>query len=427
MGYGVLSSQNQFINTGSITKNGAGVYQVNVVIDNSGSIHVAQGTLSATAGVKNAAGTITTDAGTAFDLSENVHASTTGTLVHNGAMLSLGANSITVAGDYQNASFGSGNSFNGHAHVSGTGQILAVGDTALAYAGDAASGAINFGTVHVGDVVSADYSVKNTGTSASVRGAFQTTVGGANVSDPRLSGTGIAAADFGKLDAGATSAARTITFNATTPGALSGQQIHVATNFDNVTLANLSVQGAANYYASPLWTSATGDAVLSKISATSYTLSFGTVESSAGLLEADLDLLNQLLDAVYQDSLGGTFSLGSVAHFTLAGFGSFSAVASGASRSGFTIQLDPAALGNGVYTDTLVLNPTSTNGSGTSSLASIQLSIQATVVPEPGTNVLLALAFFVLGWIFLQRRRPAASARPSGRRSIAPGSGTVAM
>jgi hypothetical protein len=403
MGYGVLSAQNQFINSGSLTKNGAGVYQVNVAIDNSGSIHVAQGTLSATAGVKNAAGTITTDAGTAFDLSENVHASTTGALTHNGAMLSLGANSITVASDYQNANFGSGNAFNGRARVSGSGQILAAGDTALAYAGNAASGAIDFGTVHVGDVVSASYSVKNAGTAASVRGAFQTVGNGANVTDSRLSGTGIAAADFGKLDAGATSASRTITFSATNAGALSGQQIHVATNFDNVTLANLTIQGAANYYASPLWTNATGDAVLSKLSATSYTLSFGTVDVSAGLLAADLDLLNELLDAFYQDSLGGTFNLADVTHFTLTGFDGFSGVGSGDSRSGFAIQFDPSDVGSGTYSETLMLNPTSTNGSGSSSLSAIQLTIQAAVVPEPSV---LALVLAGLGLAFALAKCP---------------------
>jgi hypothetical protein len=390
IGYGVLSTQNQFINSGTFTKTGAGVYQVNVVMNNSGSIHVANGTLAATAGITNSLGTVTTDSGTALDLSQNVHTSTIGTLIHNGAMLQMGSNDVTIASDYQNANFGPGNAFNGRANVVGTGKILAAGDTALAYKGAAASGSVNFGTVHVGDVVTDTYSIQNTGTTgASVRGAFQTTAGGANITDSRLSGTGIAAADFGQLTPGASSANRSITFTASTPGALTGQQLHVATNFDNVTMSNLSIQGVANYYAQPGWTAGTGAATLTQLTPTNYKLSFGTVDNTSGVLAMSLDLSNQVLSAIYQDSLGGTFDFSGVTHFTLSGFSTFSGIASGSSLSGLSVDVNPSSIGNGAYSETLVLTPSSTNGSGTSSLSAIQLTLQVTVVPEPCTTLLL--------------------------------------
>ena len=53
-------------------------------------------------------------------ISSSTAASTTGNLVHNGlaaTSLELGANNITVNTDYNNASFGTGNSFNRRANV----------------------------------------------------------------------------------------------------------------------------------------------------------------------------------------------------------------------------------------------------------------------------------------------------------------------
>ena len=48
-------------------------------------------------------------------------------LLHNGNNLALGSNNITISQDYNNANFGSGNTFNNHANVTGTGSILAAG------------------------------------------------------------------------------------------------------------------------------------------------------------------------------------------------------------------------------------------------------------------------------------------------------------
>lgn len=398
MGYGgTFNASNRFINAGTFTKAGAGVYQINVPVDNAGTLAVSQGTLSITAAVTNKAGTITTASGTTLDLSENVHATTTGTLVHNGSTLALGANDVIVAKDYQNAAFGSGNAFNAHANVTGSGKILADTGTTVAYGGDATGTTLSFGVLHVGEsAVTKTYSVRNTGAAGvAVRGAIQTTVGGASVTDSRLSGTGLTTADLGKLDADAGTAGRSVTFTPTTVGALSGQQLHVTTNFDNVMLGNLQIQGSVNHYAEAAWTNATG-ATLTKLSGTNYTLSFGTISLPSGTLTAELDLLNVLRDAIYQDTLGGTFDLGGVTHFGLGGFDAFAGLASGATDGDFSITLNPAAAGNGTFRDTLVFHPTSSNASGTWSLGSIQLTIEATVVPEPGTIALLSLGGLAL-------------------------------
>lgn len=402
MGYAVLNPGTAFINTNSFVKTGGGLYQINVPIDNSGTILVSQGTLSITAGVSNPSGTILIDNGAVLDLSENIHASTTGTLTHSGANLALGTNSLTVAVDYQNPNFGVGNAFNGRANVTGAGSLLATDNTALAFTGNAAGGAIDFGLVHVGDAVSATYGVKNTGSGAAVRGAFQTAAGGARIDDPRLSGTGTTAANFGKLDPGANSAERTITFTATTAGPLVGQQIHVATNFDNVTLPNLPITGAANYYASPVWTVVSGPATLTKTDATHYTLAFTPVSRDGGLLTAELDLLNELLDAIYQDALGGSFDLDGVTHFDLSGFAAFSGIASGSAQSGFVVTFDPSLFAGGTYADVLHFKPTSTNAAGQWTLGTVELRLEASVIPEPSVIALLLAA---LGAATLTRRR----------------------
>ncbi len=60
--------------------------------------------------------------------------STTGKLINN-ANLALGTNNVTVSADYSNANFGTGNAFNKHAGVTGTGQILASGNAAQAVTG----------------------------------------------------------------------------------------------------------------------------------------------------------------------------------------------------------------------------------------------------------------------------------------------------
>jgi hypothetical protein len=65
-----------------------------------------------------------------------------GNLLNNGSSanaLNLGTHNITVSGNNNNANFGAGNSFNSHANVAGTGQILAATGTSQGVSGTGVS------------------------------------------------------------------------------------------------------------------------------------------------------------------------------------------------------------------------------------------------------------------------------------------------
>lgn len=174
--------------------------------------------------------------------------STVGTLANNGE-LALGSDDLIVLNDYTNANFGTGNSFDRRANVSGPGQL--VGDGASqAVTGDVTSTGpnavnISFGAVRGGTTATVNYQIANDGTGADIRGAIQTAAGGGNVTDARLSGAGATAANFGPIAAGSDSGNLDITFDASTGGALSGQTIAVVSNFDNVATDIITINGIA--------------------------------------------------------------------------------------------------------------------------------------------------------------------------------------
>src|ERR1019366_4234397 len=169
------------------------------------------------------------------------------TLFHGGANLALGSRNITVGTDYNNTAFGTGNAFNKHANVTGTGSILAAGTIAQVLTGNVTNGTsaaptMAFGNIHVGDTKSLSYAIANTGSGGPVlRGAIQTAAGGGNITDARLTGSGVAAGNFGPLAQGSTTAAMGATFSGLTAGSLVAQSVHVANNFDNVTEQTLSI------------------------------------------------------------------------------------------------------------------------------------------------------------------------------------------
>ncbi|MEQ8849962.1 choice-of-anchor D domain-containing protein [Botrimarina sp.] len=222
-------------------------------INNSGLVRAAGGTLS-TGQIAGPGGAVQIDAGASLDLSTAAGASDADTLAHNGEGLNLGANDFLVRSDYTNASFGVGNAFNHRANVTGAGQILA--DPAVAQTitgdvtgGDTATPSIDFGVTRVGEAVVRSYAVNNAGASGPVlRGAIQTdnTAGnGGSLSDSRLSGPGVTAANFGPLAPGESTGSLAVTFDAATAGALAGQQVAVVNNFDNVANQTIALSGAA--------------------------------------------------------------------------------------------------------------------------------------------------------------------------------------
>ena len=136
-----------------------------------------------------------------------------------------------------------------------------------------------------------------------------------------------------------------------------------------------------------------------------YTLDFGTLTEGSGTQTSDLEVLNSLLDALYQDTLSGIFDTTGVSSFSLTGVGAFSGIGLGSSRTGIQVSLD-TSMGAGFYDETLILYASSVNASGSSALSDVQLRVTGTIedppaVPEPGTFVLLALG----GAALLARRR----------------------
>ena len=243
---------------GLLQATSGGTLNLNSAVLNGGTIGANGGLVNANAGFTGNGTAITTGTGV-LTLGA---ASTVGTLLNNGSSggaLALGGNNITVSADYTNANAGSGNSFNRRANVTGSGQILAGGNASQVISGSAVSGGntnnatLTIGNVHVG-ANSYNYTIGNGGTTGpTLRGAIQTSVNGANISDARLSGSGVMAANYNAGAPAGAGAGQTVVFTAASAGTLapmSGQVVNLRSNFDNIGDQKLNIvlgAGAAAY------------------------------------------------------------------------------------------------------------------------------------------------------------------------------------
>ncbi len=173
--------------------------------------------------------------------------------------LALGTQNLTLTSDYTSAQWGSGNGFDRRAGISGSGQVLAGGDAAQRISGAAITGGdtsvatLTLGNMHVG-TNSYSYTIANGGSSGPVlRGAIQTAVNGANLSDARLSGSGVTAGNYNAGGPGGSGATQAVVFTADSAGALApltGQVLNLRSNFDNIADQKLNIvlgSGAAAY------------------------------------------------------------------------------------------------------------------------------------------------------------------------------------
>lgn len=173
-----------------------------------------------------------------------------GVLELDGGALALGAHDMNVSGDYTNKAFGSGNAFDRRANVTGSGQIMSAG-SGLTVEGDVETlgpdaFTLNFGTLRGGDVATRDFNLRNDGTFGSVRGALQTGANGANVDDTRLSGSGVLAQNFDAIGAFDFDLPEfSVSFEASSGGALAGQSLAVVSNFDNIATQSIALEGFA--------------------------------------------------------------------------------------------------------------------------------------------------------------------------------------
>jgi hypothetical protein len=248
----IANGPNPFDNKGHLQANNRATLNVSVPFTNEGTVHPINGTINANGGFTGTTGTAQIDAAGTLAIGAN---STVGTLKQNGT-LALGTNSISVSTDYNNANFKTGNSFDKHAGVTGTGQILAAGptpanmqvitDTGVS-GGNTTTPTLALGNVHVGD--SATYQIANQGAAAnpSLRGAIQTNNGG-NINPALLTGNGVTPGNFGPI--APSSSSRPLTVTVAGAGSLSGQAVHIANNFDNVSPQTISITGAAYNLAS---------------------------------------------------------------------------------------------------------------------------------------------------------------------------------
>ncbi|MBL8699689.1 MAG: choice-of-anchor D domain-containing protein [Alphaproteobacteria bacterium] len=241
----------------SLTNSATGAIVGYGVVDNrpanAGTIVAQLGTLSVKGGMTGDGTARAQGAAAVLDLSAATAASSARFLqLNDGGALNLGAQNFNVAKDYTNGAFGTGNAFNARANVSGAGQIVGVG-TSQAITGDVTGGTtptatLNFGNVRGGTSKTLNYQVANTGapTAADLRGAVQTAFSGGGVSDGRLSGAGVTAANFGPLGGGTNTGNLAVTFTASSGGSLTGQSVKVANNFDNVADQVINITGVAS-------------------------------------------------------------------------------------------------------------------------------------------------------------------------------------
>ena len=235
-----INTSSTIVNSGTLQANDGSALTLARTVNNSGTILANGGTVNANAGFTGTTGTARIEGAGSIVVGA---ASSVGNLLLNGGTLTLGANNITVSSAYNNANFGIGNSFNARSGVTGSGQILAAGNVAQAITGTSVTnGTTGTATMTISNVRVGDntfnYQVANTGTTGpALRGALQTSVNGGNITDARLSGTGVTASNWGPVEAGSTSANLNVTFSVAAAGALApltGQTVHLANNFANV-------------------------------------------------------------------------------------------------------------------------------------------------------------------------------------------------
>ncbi|MGD1031904.1 MAG: choice-of-anchor D domain-containing protein, partial [Opitutaceae bacterium] len=349
---------------GTITGSGT---ITSATVSNQGLIQAAGPSLTLSNGVTGT-GTLQTNTGSTLSLAGGTTSSTTGTLSLTGP-LALGTNNITVSTIYTNANFGTGNSFNDHANVTGAGQILAAGNTALTITGAAvtnggtATPTLTLGAIHVGGSETVDYAIQNSGsTGPSVTGAIQTGVNGGNITNGALSGTGVTAGNFAQLASGQSTTAYAITYDPTVAGALTGQKVHVASNFDNVTGPTITLTGGAAYN-------------LASVNTLTTPVSLGNVHVG-GTLDTALSISNTApVNATYTETLAASVT-GTTGGASTAG--SISGLVAGAGPStAISVGLNTATAGALSGTATVGFSSQAVNSSG---LGTTALSSQTVTV-----------------------------------------------
>ena len=222
-------TESALVNNGLVRAQ-AGTMNVGVALSGSGSLQVdATGVMNLGAGAK-----------------------TQGTLAMGavGAALNLNTGNLTLSGDYTNAGWGSGNSFNRRAGVTGAALIVAGGNAAQTItgsnvtAGNTVNATLSIGNVRVG-ATTFNYRRANAGTPGpTLRGAIQTGVNGANLTDARLGGAGVTPGLFNAGAPGGSGGSLGVSFSVASAGPiapLTGQVLNLRSNFENIADQRLNI------------------------------------------------------------------------------------------------------------------------------------------------------------------------------------------
>lgn len=361
----VQSGTHTLVNNGTISASTAGQTLTLQPMANVGGI-TGTGTLQV------AGGTLSVDTGQATQQGRLV--------IGNAGTLATNNRDITLSADYTSDQWGSGNGFNRRAGVTGSGQILAGGDAAQAITGanvtngDTTNATLTINNVRVGSTTY-NYQIANTGTTGpTLRGAIQTTVNGANLTDARLSGTGVTASNYNTGGPGNNTGDLAVTFTATTAGALaslSGQVLNLTSNFANIPDQRLNIvlgSGAAAYNA------AVGSASPSPVQVVNQRI--------GGSATAALTVANTTAAGAFSEDLNATFGAPTGA---ASGSGSVAGILAGASNPGaMTVGVNTSTAG--AMTGTVTLNYETagavngvSNGLGVASTGSQTITVNGNV------------------------------------------------
>lgn len=281
------------------------------------------------------------------------------------------SNTLTIEKDYNNNFFSAGNSFDRYANVTvNTGGAINASTTSgtntnastfqqLSVNGGAktaetTSTTLSLGNIHVGQVVSKDYTIYNMAGTGGVtlRGAIQ----GTGI-DSRLSGTGVDVVNSSWTAlAGGAGVSKTVTFNGTTAGSLSNQKVTVVNNFGNTNQQTLNITGAA-------YNLANGIATPSQVTIAAQRVGGSNSQALTVLNNAPTGNYTEHLDASFGTNVDGARNNG----------GSISLLKAGSTSTAMAVGVDTSSAG--AKSGSVVLNYTS-NGTGTSELGNTNVGSQ---------------------------------------------------